>query len=81
MKLAGTTFPQRALGVAVALALAAPAAECATITVDSSDDSAASAACNLRHALESVNAAVAMADARCAPRAVSVAMTPFRSLS
>jgi len=61
MKHAGTKFQQRALVTAVAFAVAAPLAEAAIIAVDSSDDSAASTACNLRKALASVNAAAAAA--------------------
>jgi hypothetical protein len=60
MKDAGTTLQQRALATAVAFAIIAPAAEAATIAVDSNDDSAASTACNLRKALASVNAAAAV---------------------
>lgn len=61
MKHADTTFQQRVLVAAIAFAIGAPAVEAATIAVDSSDDSAASTACNLRKALASVNAAAAAA--------------------
>jgi len=66
MKHHETTFQQRLLVAAVTCALASPLVEAATISIDSSDDSAASAACNLRKALASVNAAAAAAG--CAAR-------------
>jgi len=59
MKHARTTFRPGILAAAIVWAIATPSAEAATIAVDSSDDSAASAACNLRKALASVNAAAA----------------------
>ena len=54
MKQRETSFQQRLLVGAVACALASPLVDAATISVDSSDDSAASTACNLRKALASV---------------------------
>jgi len=66
MKDAGTPFQQRALFAAITFAITVPPVHAATITVDSSDDSASSTACNLRKALASVNAAAAVAD--CAVR-------------
>ena len=54
------------LGVAVALAIFGSTAPAATITVNSFDDDAVAAACNLRSAVASVNAAVATT--QCAPQ-------------
>jgi hypothetical protein len=59
MNSVGTTFPHRALAAAITFAIVSPCADAATIAVDSSDDAAASTACNLRTALASVNAAAA----------------------
>ena len=59
MKTTITRFEPRHLVAAIALALGSGAAGAATITVDSSDDNAASTSCNLRSAIASINAGAA----------------------